>query len=92
MIRTFRHRALKRLFQDGDASKVRADQLKRISDVLAHLDTALHPADVDLPGYRLHPLKGDLKGYWSVSISGNWRIVFRFGDGDVFDVDLVDYH
>ena len=90
MIRTFRHRALKRLFQDGDASKVRADQLKRISDVLAHLDTALHPADVDLPGYRLHPLKGDLKGYWSVSISGNWRIVFRFGDGDVFDVDLVD--
>jgi proteic killer suppression protein len=92
VIRTFRHRALKRLFQDGDASKVRADQLKRISDVLAHLDTALHPADVDLPGYRLHPLKGDLKGYWSVSISGNWRIVFRFGDGDVFDVDLVDYH
>jgi proteic killer suppression protein len=66
--------------------------LKRIADVLAHLDMALHPVDVDLPGYRLHPLKGDLKGYWSVSISGNWRIVFRFADGDVFDVDLVDYH
>jgi toxin HigB-1 len=92
MIRTFRHRGLKRVFQDGDASKVRADQLKRISDILAHLDTALRPADVDIPGYRLHPLKADLKGYWSVSISGNWRIVFRFEDGDVFDVDLVDYH
>ena len=92
MIRTFRHRALKRLFQDGDASKVPADQLKRIADVLAHLDTALHPVDVDLPGYRLHPLKGDRKGCWSVSISRNWRIVFRFEDRDVFDVDLVDYH
>jgi proteic killer suppression protein len=80
------------LFRDGDASKVRADQLKRIADVMAHLDTALRPADVDLPGYRLHPLKGDLKGHWSVGISGNWRIVFRFEDGDVFDVDLVDYH
>jgi proteic killer suppression protein len=92
MIRAFRHRGLKRLFEDGDASKVRADQLKRIADVLGHLDTALRPADVDLPGYRLHQLKGDLKGYWSVSISGSWRIVLRFEDGDVFDVDLVDYH
>ena len=92
MIRTFRHRGLQRLFEDGDPSKLRADLRKRIADVLAHLDTALRPADVDLPGYRLHALKGDLKGYWSVSISGNWRIVFRFEEGDVFDVDLVDYH
>jgi len=92
MIRTLRHRGLKRLFQDGDTGKVPAEMLKRIADVLAHLDMALHPVDVDLPGYRLHPLKGDLKGYWSVSISGNWRVVFRFADGDVFDVDLVDYH
>jgi len=92
MIRAFRHQGLKRLFEDGDASKVRADRLKRIADVLSHLDTALRLADVDLPGYRLHPLKGGLKGYWSVSISGSWRIVFRFADGDVFDVNLVDYH
>lgn len=92
MVKTFRHRGLERMFQSGDASRVRADQVKRIADVLAHLDTALRPADVDLPGYRLHPLKGNQKGYWSVSISGNWRIVFRFEDGDVFDVDLVDYH
>ncbi len=92
MIKTFRHRGLKRLFQDGDSSKVRPDQLKRITDVLAHLDAALRPVDLDLPGYRLHSLKGDRKGYWSVSISGNWRIIFRFEDGDAFDVDLVDYH
>jgi len=92
LIRTFQHRGLRRLFEDGDSSKLRADLRKRIADVLAHLDTALRPADVDLPGYRLHALKGDLKGYWSVSISGNWRIVFRFEEGDVFDVDLVDYH
>jgi proteic killer suppression protein len=92
MIKTLRHRGLKRLFEGGDASKVRADQLKRIADVLAHLDTAQRPADVDLPGYRLHPLKGGLKGHWSVSISGSWRIVFCLEDGDVFDVDLVDYH
>ncbi len=92
MIRTFRHRGLKRLFQDGDVSKVRADKVGRIADVLAHLDTAVRPADIDLPGYRLHPLKGDRKGYWSVSVSGNWRIVFRLEDGDVFEVDLMDYH
>jgi proteic killer suppression protein len=92
MIKTFRHRGLKRLFEDGDSSKIRTDQVKRIADVLAHLDTALRPSDVDLPGYRLHPLKGELKGRWGVSVSGNWRIVFRFEDGDVFDVDLTDYH
>ena len=91
MIRTFRHRGLRRLYQ-GDASKVRADQVRRIAGVLGHLDRAQRPSDLDLPGYRLHPLKGDLKGMWSVMISGAWRIVFRFVDGDAFDVDLVDYH
>jgi proteic killer suppression protein len=60
--------------------------------VLAHLDSATEPSDVDLPGYRLHPLKGDLKGRWSVTISGNWRITFRFVEGAALDVDLTDYH
>ena len=92
MIKTIRHRGLKRLYEHVDPSKVRADQVKRISDVLAHLDGAARPSDLDLPGYRLHPLKGNFKGFWSVTISGNWRIVFRFEDGDAFDVDLVDYH
>ena len=89
---TFRHKGLKRLFENDNPSGVRADQARRIEDVLGHLDKAQHPSDLDLPGYRLHPLRGDLKGYWSVTISGNWRIIFRFVDGDAYDVDLVDYH
>ena len=60
--------------------------------MLAHLDSATELSDVDLPGYRLHPLKGDLKGRWSVTISGNWRITFRFVEGAALDVDLMDYH
>ena len=91
-IRTFRHRGLKRLYERGDPSRVRSDQVERISLALADLDAAGKPSDLDLPGYRLHPLRGDLKGFWSISISANWRIVFRFEQGDVFDVDLVDYH
>ena len=64
----------------------------RVSLALADLDDARVPSDLDLPGYRLHPLKGDLRGFWSISISRNWRIIFRFNDGDAYDVDLIDYH
>ena len=92
MIRSFRHRGLRRLYERGDSSRVRTDQADRIVLALADLDDARRPSDLDLPGYRLHPLKGDLKGFWSISISGNWRIIFRFDDGDAYDVDLVDYH
>ena len=92
MIQTIRHRGLKRLYERGDASGVRTDQVTRMSDVLAHLDAAQKPSNLALPGYRLHPLKGDYKGWWSVTISGNWRIIFRSEDGDAFDVDVVDYH
>jgi proteic killer suppression protein len=92
MIESFKHRGLKRLYDQGDASKLRADQLSRIEDVLFHLDSATTPGDLDLPGYQLHPLKGDMKGYWSVTISGNWRIIFRFVKGGAYDVDLIDYH
>jgi len=92
MIRTFRHKGLKRLFETDNPSGVRAGQVRRIRDVLAHLDEARRPSDLDLPGYRLYPLRGGLKGCWSVTISGNWRIVFRLEEGDAFDVELVDYH
>ena len=92
MIGSFRHRGLRRLYERGDPSRIGADQLDRITLALADLDVASKPSDVDLPGYRLHPLRGDRKGSWSISISGNWRITFRFEDGDVYDVDLVDYH
>ena len=92
MIRSFRHRGLRRLYERDDPSRIAADQLNRITLALADLDAAGKPSDLDLPGYRLHPLRGDLRGMWSISITGNWRITFRFEDGDVYDVDLVDYH
>lgn len=92
MIRTFRHRGLRRLYERGDPSRVNADQAERIALALADLDEARKTSDIDLPGYRLHPLRGDLRGMWSISISRNWRIIFHFEDGDVYDVDLVDYH
>ena len=92
MIRTFRHRGLKRLYERGDPSRVGADLANRTALALADLDDASKLGDIDLPGYRLHPLKGDVKRLWSISISGNWRITFRFEGGDAYDVDLVGYH
>ncbi len=80
------------MYERDDPSGVSPDMADRIALALADLDDAGTPSDLDLPGYRLHPLKGDLKGYWSISISGNWRLIFRFEDGDAYDVDLVDYH
>ena len=72
------------MYERSDPSRVGPD--------LADIDDARKPSDLDLPGYRLHRLKGRLKGYWSISISGNWRVIFRFEDGDAYDVDLIDYH
>ncbi len=92
MIRTFKHRGLKRLYERGDHGGINAQQLARIEDVLGRLDFAATPEVLDLPGYDLHRLKGKLSGYWSVRISGNWRIIFRLTDGDAFDVELIDYH
>ena len=92
MIRSFKHRGLKRLYERGDRSQVRSDRLERIEDILARLDVAAIPSDLDLPGYGPHLLKGKLKGFWAVKVSGNWRIVFRYQDGDALDVNLIDYH
>ena len=80
------------MYERDDPSRLSPDMAERIALALADLDDAGTPSDLDLPGYRLHPLKGALKGYWSISISGNWRLIFRFEDGDAYDVDLVDYH
>lgn len=92
MIESFRHKGLKKLYQQGDRSKVAVDQADKIERILARLDQATKPDDMNLPGYRLHPLKGDLKGVWAVSVTGNWRIIFRLENGNAYDVDLVDYH
>ena len=92
MIRSFRHRGLKRLYERGDRSRIQPDLLDRIKRILARLEIAQQIQDMRLHSYRLHPLKGELKGFWSVTVSGNWRVIFRFDSGNAFDVDLVDYH
>ena len=92
MIRGFRHKGLKQLYDKGDRRKVLPAYADKIERLLARLDQASGPQDMDLPGYRLHPLKGRRAGFWSVTVSGNWRVIFRFEDGDTYDVDLVDYH
>jgi proteic killer suppression protein len=92
MIRSFKHRGLKRLYERGDRSGVRPDLLDTVEDILARLDEADAPQALNLPGYRLHPLKGDLDGFWSVTVRANWRIIFRFQGADALDVELIDYH
>ena len=92
VIRSFRHKGLKRLFENGERKGVRSDQLERIEHILFVLNNARNPSDLGLPGFVLHPLKGDLKGFWSVTVRANWRVTFRFENGDAHDVDLVDYH
>lgn len=92
MIRSFRHKGLQRCYETGSRRGLTPGHAEKIERILARLDQATAPGEMDLPGFRLHPLKGDRKGYWSVSVSGNRRIVFRFNGVDAEGVDLVDYH
>ena len=92
MIRSFKHRGLKRLYERGDRSGIRPDLLDTVEDIVARLDESDGPHALNLPGYRLHPLKGSLDGFWSVTVRANWRIIFRFQGTDVLDVELIDYH
>jgi proteic killer suppression protein len=92
MIRSIRHKGLKRLHQDDDPRGVIADHAEKLRDILARLDAAGAASDMDLPGFRLHTLKGKLRGSWAVTVRANWRVIFRFVDRDVFDVDYLDYH
>ena len=86
------HKGLLAFFERGDARRIPASLVPRIRRILSDLDAAVQPGDPRLPGYRLHPLTGDRRGQWSVRVSGNWRIVFRFEDGAAVDVTLIDYH
>jgi proteic killer suppression protein len=92
MIRTFSHKGLEQLFETGKSRRVSADLQKRLVRQLDFLNRAASPQDMDLPGYRLHELKGGRKGTWSVTVNGNWRLTFTFTGGDASDVDLEDYH
>jgi toxin HigB-1 len=92
MILSIRHKGLKRLYEDEDPRGVIAEHATKLRDILVRLDAAGTIADMDLPGFRLHSLKGEFKGFGAVTVRANWRVIFRFKDGDVLDVDYVDYH
>jgi addiction module HigA family antidote len=92
MIKTFKHRGLRRLYERGEKGHIGANMRDRIERILFVLDQAETLDELDIPGYRLHSLTGDRKGTWSIRVTGNWRVTFLFADGDVFDVDLEDYH
>jgi len=92
MIRRFQHRGLKILYERDDRRGVSAENVEKTARVLARLDVVTLPDQLRLPGFGLHRLGGDLAGYWTIAIRGDWRIIFRFVAGNVTDVDLVEYH
>lgn len=92
MIRTFAHKGLERFFTSGSMVGIQAMHARRLRQILFLLNDAVRIEDMDAPGLRLHPLKGDRKGFWAVTVQANWRVIFQFDDGDVYIVDYVDYH
>ena len=92
MIKSFRHKGLRRFFETGSTTGIQTSHKKRLRIQLIALDTAMTIEDMDIPGFKLHALKGDRKGLWSVSVIGNWRITFDFTDGNATIVNYEDYH
>jgi len=93
MIRSFRHKGLKRLYDNDDTRGVVAEHVQKLRDILARLDAASTIADIaQIQGFKMHPLKGDLKGYFAITVRANWRVIFRFTGGEAVDVDYIDYH
>jgi len=92
MIKSFRHKGLRRFYEAGSTAGIQASHRKRLRILLTALDTAETIEDMDIPGFKLHPLKGNRKGLWSISVSGNWRITFKFKDGNAYTVNYEDYH
>ena len=89
---SFRHRGLEALYEGRTARRVAPEHVQKLRDILAALDRSGRPGDMDLPGFRVHPLKGELAGHHAVRVSGNWRVTFRFEEGQALDVDYIDYH
>ena len=92
MIESFKHKGLKKYFEKGDSSKIQPGHKKRLRLILTQLNATATVRDINFPGSNLHRLSGDKKGFWSVNLSGNWRIIFRFEDGNAYHVDYLDYH
>ncbi|MBM7074552.1 type II toxin-antitoxin system RelE/ParE family toxin [Shewanella sp. 202IG2-18] len=92
MIKSFRHKGLKRYFETGNKSGIQAKHERKIRMQLAAIDTAIEIDDLNLPGFKLHPLKGNRDGIWSITVNGNWRITFEFIDGNAYILNYEDYH
>lgn len=92
MIKSFEHKGLKKFHETGSTAGIDPAHRQKIRMRLAALDTATRIEDMDLPGFRLHPLKGDRQGLWAIDVSRNWRITFKFFDGNAYVVDYEDYH
>lgn len=92
MIQSFRHKGLRRFYETGSVAGIQPKHEKRLRMLLAALDSAQMVADMDVPGFRLHPLKGEKKGRWSVWVNGNWRVTFEFRDGQAYVLDYEDHH
>jgi proteic killer suppression protein len=92
MIESIRHRGRRQLFVDDNPRGLNAEHVRKIRQILGLMQSAHTIADLNVPTFRLHPLKGELQDLWSITVRANWRIVFRFEGGKAFDVDLVDYH
>lgn len=92
VITSFRHKGLKRLYDEDSTRGVIAEHADKLRNILARLDASVSISDMDLPGFRLHPLIGDLEGFWAVTVRANWRVIFRFEDGIAAEVDYIDYH
>jgi proteic killer suppression protein len=92
MIKSLKHKGLKKLYETGSKQGVKPEHVVRLQLILARLDASSAPEDMNLPGLGLHSLKGPLKNFWSVSVSGNWRVIFRFENSHAIDVDYLDYH
>jgi len=92
MIKSFKHKGLRLFFENGSTKGIQAKHAKKLRMQLAALDTAQIIEDLDIPGYRLHQLKGSLKSVWSITVNGNWRITFEFSEGNVYIVNYEDYH
>ena len=92
MIQSFRHKGLRRLYEEDDPRGVPAEHLTKLRNILARLDAAVSVEDMDLPGFNLHTLKGQLRGFMAVTVRANWRVIFRFVESNAFEVDYLDYH
>ncbi|WP_064435956.1 type II toxin-antitoxin system RelE/ParE family toxin [Pseudoalteromonas neustonica] len=92
MIKSFKHKGLKKYFQTGSVDGIQAKHQRKLRMQLAAIDTAQEIDDINLPGFKLHPLKGDRDGIWSITVNGNWRITFEFIDGNAYILNYEDYH